>query len=332
MSKKRYQIFLSSTFSDLKDERRKVMQALLEMDCIPSGMEFFPASDEETLEFIKTIIDESDYYILILGGRYGSVADDGLSYTEKEYDYAKEIGKPVLSFVRQDIEDIKVSQTDNDPDLSVKIKKFRKKVLESGNLAKLWENSDQLAGQVISTLTHAIKRHPQSGWIRGDQQASTELLTEINELRKQNDELRLKVETNKPPVDFENLADLEDEYTIELSVKRSISNSLVDHRITLKFGEILSVIGDKYRTFSNTSGINSLETYIESKNGYYDCNIGQRERVKIITQFEIMGIFRASNLQLKTGGIALFHTLTEHGTAEYLKRMAITKTAKVEEM
>jgi len=44
---KRYQIFVSSTFADLKDERQQVIQALMEMDCIPSGMELFPAQDDE---------------------------------------------------------------------------------------------------------------------------------------------------------------------------------------------------------------------------------------------------------------------------------------------
>lgn len=50
---KRYQIFVSSTYADLKEERRRVIQALMEMDCIPSGMELFPAADEEQWEFIK---------------------------------------------------------------------------------------------------------------------------------------------------------------------------------------------------------------------------------------------------------------------------------------
>ena len=44
---KRYQIFVSSTFADLQEERQQVIQALMEMDCIPAGMELFPAADEE---------------------------------------------------------------------------------------------------------------------------------------------------------------------------------------------------------------------------------------------------------------------------------------------
>ena len=39
---KRYQVFISSTFEDLQEERRQVMQALLALDCIPTGMELFP--------------------------------------------------------------------------------------------------------------------------------------------------------------------------------------------------------------------------------------------------------------------------------------------------
>jgi hypothetical protein len=48
---KRYQVFVSSTFADLKKERSNVMQTIMEMDCIPAGMELFPATDEEQFEF-----------------------------------------------------------------------------------------------------------------------------------------------------------------------------------------------------------------------------------------------------------------------------------------
>jgi hypothetical protein len=63
---KRFQVFVSSTYDDLKIERSKVIQTLMEMDCIPSGMELFPAMDEEQWEFIKKVIDDCDYYLLII--------------------------------------------------------------------------------------------------------------------------------------------------------------------------------------------------------------------------------------------------------------------------
>lgn len=54
--KKRYQIFVSSTFDDLTEERKSVSQALLECDCIPAGMELFPASNKKSWEIIKKLL------------------------------------------------------------------------------------------------------------------------------------------------------------------------------------------------------------------------------------------------------------------------------------
>src|SRR5215510_13194150 len=96
---KRYKVFVSSTFKDLQDERQQVMQALLELDCMPTGMELFPASDETKWSLITRVIDDCDYYLVIIGGRYGSVDDTGISYTEREYDYAVRRGIPVLAFL-----------------------------------------------------------------------------------------------------------------------------------------------------------------------------------------------------------------------------------------
>jgi hypothetical protein len=61
---KRHQVFVSSTFTDLIDERRAVMQALLELDCIPAGMELFAAADEDAWTLIKSVIDDCDYYMV----------------------------------------------------------------------------------------------------------------------------------------------------------------------------------------------------------------------------------------------------------------------------
>lgn len=102
MMDKKYQVFVSSTYQDLIEERKAVIQALLELDCIPVGMELFPAADDSQWEFIRKTIDESDYYIVIIGGRYGSLSEHGKSFTEQEYLYALETEKPVLAFLHQD--------------------------------------------------------------------------------------------------------------------------------------------------------------------------------------------------------------------------------------
>src|SRR5262245_53455358 len=98
---KRYQVFLSSTFTDLKEERQAALRAVLELDDKPAGMELFPAADDSAWQLIRDVIDASDYYVVIVGGRYGSLDEEGIGYTEKEYDYALATRKPVVPLLHQ---------------------------------------------------------------------------------------------------------------------------------------------------------------------------------------------------------------------------------------
>ena len=49
---RKFQVFVSSTYEDLQQERQEIMHALLELDCIPSGMELFPAANEDQWSLI----------------------------------------------------------------------------------------------------------------------------------------------------------------------------------------------------------------------------------------------------------------------------------------
>ena len=85
--RKRLQVFVSSTFSDLKDERQAAVEAILTAGHIPAGMELFTSGDESQMDVIKQWIEESDVYLLILGGRYGSIEPKtGKSYIQLEYE------------------------------------------------------------------------------------------------------------------------------------------------------------------------------------------------------------------------------------------------------
>jgi hypothetical protein len=52
------------------------------------------------MEVIKRWIDESDVFLLILGGRYGSIeSTSGKSPVQLEYEYAQERKKPFFAVV-----------------------------------------------------------------------------------------------------------------------------------------------------------------------------------------------------------------------------------------
>jgi hypothetical protein len=185
MSEKKYQIFISSTYTDLIDARDKVISSILSMYHFPIGMEMFSADDDEQWEVIKETIDQSDYYVLILGQRYGSLATDGRSFTEKEYDYAKSIGVPVLSFIRDPEVPTIPSEREQEQE---KIKQLERFILKAkGNkMCDFWKNTDELAHKVSLALPKAFKRHPRIGWARADKIASPEIMEEMATLSKEN--------------------------------------------------------------------------------------------------------------------------------------------------
>ena len=219
---KRYQVFVSSTFVDLEEERQKVLQTLMEMDCIPAGMELFPAADEEQWEFIQKVIDDCDYYLLIIGGKYGSVADDGLSYTEKEFDYAVNKGIKVIALIHEQPDSLPRDKTEVDQAKYKKLQAFIAKV-STKRLVRFWTESQQLPGEVALSLTKTIKMYPATGWVRANSTASPELLSDINELRKQNEILKKQQVQLSPEaaiIDKEELEAFDCELTINGSYKK----------------------------------------------------------------------------------------------------------------
>lgn len=179
---KREQVFISSTFKDLVEERRAVIQTLLEADCIPSGMELFPASDSEKWDLIKGVIDLCDYYVVIVGGRYGSVDDvEQLSYTEMEFDYAIETKKPVMGFLHGDPGKLPGEKLDLDNDLRAKLDVFRDKI--ETRMVKYWREPGDLPGQVALAIMQIRKSHPAVGWIRASEAMTPAVKAELAELR-----------------------------------------------------------------------------------------------------------------------------------------------------
>jgi len=227
----RHQIFVSSTFVDLKEERAEVIQAVWELDCIPTGMEAFVASNESQWDVIKRVIEECDYYVLIIGGRYGSLAEDGISYTEKEYRYARKIGLPVLAFVHAAPDDIPLGRSERDDQLRSKLAAFRNEVMAAYPVRK-WLTATELGGAVSRSLIREIKITPRPGWIRNDGSSPIALLEQINRLTEENRNLRAAAEASIIDDVDDGLESGSDE--VEIGGKRQIRHT---SNITLKTEE-----------------------------------------------------------------------------------------------
>lgn len=215
MEQKIYRIFVSSTYTDLIEERNALIQAIISMNHQPAGMELFNASNEEQFEYIKNVIDTCDYYVLILGGRYGTVnPKTGKSFTQMEFEYALSKQIPVVVFPRLNIENLPTAQ--KDADLSA-VKGFTELAM-NGRLCKNWTDKNDLQLKVAITLMEMFRKHPQTGWQRADKVDNKELLETIHKLNKEKADLlkelticKQKLDT-KPEID--DIADLNEKYNI----------------------------------------------------------------------------------------------------------------------
>ena len=190
LMKKKYQIFVSSTFEDLKDERDLVIKAILEMGHIPVGMEMFSAGDEQQWKLIQTQIDDCDYYIVISAFRYGSL-DGKVSYTEKEYDYASSLGLPVLGFIIDEDTKWPASKVDKNALKLEKLSLFKTKIQKK--LVSYWSDKNDLYGKVSISLMKQFNTNPRTGWVKSTEQTGPEVLKEISRLSNENAELRKSI-------------------------------------------------------------------------------------------------------------------------------------------
>ncbi|WP_305455529.1 DUF4062 domain-containing protein [Bacillus mycoides] len=213
---KKLQVFISSTFTDLQEERQAAVQAVLNSGHIPAGMELFKAADTSQKETIKNWIEESDVYMLILGGRYGSLDyETGLSYTHWEYEYAGKLKKPRFAIVI------------NDDALNEKVSKYGADVLERENypqyvefkkevlnkISKFYSDVRDIKIAVLESLKECEKNKKLTGWVSGSEvkdvnslmKDNYNLLKENTQLQKQLQQLQLKMdkETDIDGISFE---------------------------------------------------------------------------------------------------------------------------------
>ncbi|MGD1954116.1 MAG: DUF4062 domain-containing protein [Sphingomonadales bacterium] len=232
-SNKRYQVFVSSTFTDLEVERKEVIQALLELDCIPAGMELFQASDDDSWTLIQRVINDCDYYLVIVAGRYGSVhPDTGVSFTEMEYEFAKSLNKPILAFIHENTDDIRLGNVETSQEAVAKLISFKEKLKE--RQVKYWKSADQLGSAISRSVIRLIKDKPSEGWVRADSLASAEARDQILKLKFEVESLKAELSEAKGSYDGDrsNLVRGSDQFPINFYWKWRDKSNQVRYTLT----------------------------------------------------------------------------------------------------
>lgn len=196
---KKLQVFVSSTYTDLIEERQAAVQAILDAGHIPAGMELFKAGNESQLKTIYKWIDESDVYMLILGGRYGTVeSKSGKSYTQLEYEYALSKDIPVFavvlneSFLTKKVNSLGLTNAMEQiaPD---KYQTFKSLVMSK--IIREVEDCKDIKIAIHTTLNEFIHEYNLTGWVRNNNENDTlQLLKDNANLLKENNSLNKHIQ------------------------------------------------------------------------------------------------------------------------------------------
>lgn len=338
-----YQVFISSTFEDLQEERKEVMQALLELDCMPAGMELFPASNDDQWTLIKRVIDTCDYYLLIIGGRYGSTNEKGISYTQMEFEYALETGKPIVSFLPKRPEDIPAGKSENDPEKQQKLKVFKE--LAQKKLVKYWESPEQLGSIASRSMIKLIKDFPAEGWVKAGSAVDEKSVKEIARLQRENKELRERLDAVaiEAPKGAEHLAQGEDEVDVPFSFrvwnKKKQEYYRLYRNIECTWDELFIVVAPHLiNEGAERKMIDALNGYIKeisyevielaAKEGYskfesFEIDPDVYNVIKV--QFRALGLICLSEKKRQVSDKGTYWKLTPYGDNVMTKLLAIRK-------
>ncbi|QIO10431.1 DUF4062 domain-containing protein [Acinetobacter lanii] len=333
-SAKKYQVFISSTYTDLLDERQAAVEAILQAGHIPAGMELFTSSNQSQWDIIKRWIDESDIYMLILGGRYGSIeAKSGKSYTHLEYEYALSVKKPLFVIVIKDeaLNQKTVAQVENqNPE---KLKKFKKKVLSS--MCEFFIDIKDIQLAVHKCLGKIIQDNELIGWVRGNQQnegLASELVRlneENRKLRQENEEFKRNQQIRLPKLKLT----INDSDLLKIEY-RSIKNKIRSKFEPIKWsdlGKLQSVIDEKEIISYNNAIMNLNEDvinkYLELYDHYYNL-INDYENLTIT--LSNVGELKAKNVRI-TIKVPDFIYISDKDNSD-LKELQETISSKISEI
>lgn len=307
-------------------------------------MELFPAANDDQWTLIKQVIDDCDYYIVIVGGRYGSTGPNEVSYTEMEYRYALEREKPIIAFLHRDPGTLAANRTEPTPEGKQKLQEFRD--LTQRKMVKFWTSPADLGSVVSRSLTRLIKTEPAVGWVKANEVPSESASKEILRLKRQIEELEASLISarTQAPEGTQDLAQGNDELDITYTFEASFPENYLDEEtyrtsFTTTWNQLFSMISpwminevneralranvNKYISDSNKREL-SGEDYLKGKIvSNFSIEDADYQTIKI--QLRALGLIEQSDRSRSVKDTSTYWTLTPYGDSVMTKLRAIRK-------
>lgn len=316
---RKLQVFVSSTYTDLREERQAAVAAILLAGHIPAGMELFTAGDEAQLAVIRRWIEDSDVYMLICGARYGSVdPKSGLGYTEYEYDLATQLKKPSFAVVMNGPRYDKALQEHADAG-GPQLQQFRSKVLS--RISSTFESVDQMKLGIVTALRDIAVRDGLEGWVRASElQNLSPLIAQIQDLQRERDALRSKGAMLVLNADGKKLAGLEDK--TELLVTWKSSSGKNQYKAGRTWGTLFALIYPKLAEHPADITLKSMVARrLAEESGKYlgdrstDFTVDEHHWETFRTQMQALGLVTLNYSQSISKSMHLFWNATANGNS-----------------
>lgn len=153
----------------MQGARESLMLPLLEQGLVPTGLESREAETSNNLmPVVQKLIDSSDYFILIVGARYGTLSPMGLSEVHREYIYAATKRKPIIAFIHDNPALLPAAQQPTTQDERVRREDFVR-LLEEKVPCHRWTSESALKDVARKVIPNLIREHRAPGWVRADQ-------------------------------------------------------------------------------------------------------------------------------------------------------------------
>jgi hypothetical protein len=331
MARKKYQVFISSTYEHMKGIRQAAVESILRAGHIPAGMELFSAGDESQLDVIRRWIEESDIFMLILGGRYGSIEPkSGLSYIELEYEHAQKHDKPYFSLVLSE-EGMRLLEQQFGPEAretaqSARYDGFKSRVLSK--VSRIVDDEKDVKLCTMESIHNVEDKHSLTGWVRGNDQVDVQpLLNQVNKLQETMNELtaenaRLKQEIGES-TQIKDLAGLSDAVSIPIKYVNEFRGYDRDKTVTLTWAQLFGLLAPKLLEHPSDS---LVRTYLTTEllrlvgvDKAYQADMPEQSFQTIKVQLEAMGLVIVDYTATVSGGMALFWNITEHGKKKMIE-------------
>lgn len=145
-------VFLSSTFEDMKEYRKAIIDRIIKRRMVPICMENWGANANKVTSVITDEVKKADIYLGIFGTRYGYVDENtNMSMTEIEYREALASNKPILVYIAKNAKDDITTGNNSQKMLELLTE------IEKERIVYYFNSIDQLGEQVFADLERYIK-------------------------------------------------------------------------------------------------------------------------------------------------------------------------------